>query len=268
MKRLVALVLMLAALLMTPASARASVPPGQPPDTTVVAPDPNATSTTALEPTTTTTTTQPPLIIEPESGAQLPAPSAQPSAPLVQIPTGCQTPPIASVVFVGRVVAKDRRVARYQIEAVRAGSIDGYALGDLIDVRYDDEVQYVDVANEYLVGAAPQGPDLALTSKVRPAEPLFGGNAVIGLTEKGTDCPTVEDPVRTLRVDGAEVDASIFQGLSSDKQSVVLAFAKPVMAVFAIVLALVLVRWLFTGILAAVRHAADGEPVRRGRHPW
>ena len=253
-----------------PSAARATIPPEQPPDTAVPATtvpgapiDPNATSTT-VDPASTTTL---PIIIEPESGAPVPAPSAQPSEPLVQTPNGCLGPPIASAVFVGRVVAKDTRVARYQIEAVRAGTVDGYALGDLIDVRYGNEVQYLRVGDQYLVGAAPQGPDRVLTSKVRPAEPLFGGNAVIGLTEKASDCPIIEDPVRTLQTDGTEIDAGMFQALSADKQGIVLSFVKPVIAVFAIVLGLVLIRWLFTAIFAAVRHAADGEPVHRSNRP-
>ena len=212
-------------------------------------------------------TTTVPGVLAPESGAPVPAPAAQPSEPLLQIPNGCLGPPVASAVFVGKVVAKDYRVARYHLEAVRAGSVDGYVLSNLIDVRYGNDVQYLKVGDEYLVGAAPQGSDRALTSKVQAAEPLFGGNAVIGLTEKASDCPVTEDPVRTLHTDGTEVDAGMFQALTRDKQGLLLAFGKPLIAVFAIVLGLVLIRWLFTAILAAVRRAADGEPVHRSSRP-
>ena len=266
MRRLLVSVALLGAVLWAPQAARATIPPEQPPDTTLPGAgtvDPNATSTT-VDPASTTTQ---PIIIEPDAGAPVPAPAAQLSEPLVQTPHGCLGPPIATAVFVGRVVAKDYRVARYHLEAVRAGTVDGYALGDLIDVRYGNEVQYLQVGDEYLVGAAPEGADRALSSKVRPAEPLFGGNAVIGLTEKASDCPIVEDPIRTLHPDGTEIDAGLLQALSNDKQGLFLAIAKPLIAVFAIVLGLVLIRWLFSAILAAVRHAADGEPTRRSSPP-
>lgn len=263
MRRLLGTVALLGAVLWAPRAALATLPPEQPPVAGVpsVVVDPTAPSTT-VDPASATTL---PIIIPPEAGAPVPAPSAQPSAALVQIPNGCLAPPVAAAVFVGRAVAKDYRVVRYQIEAVRAGTVDGYALGNLIDIRYGNEVQYLRVGDEYLVGAAPQ--DAVLTSKVLPAEPLFGGNAVIGLTEKASDCPVVEDSVRTLHPDGSEIDAGMFQALSKDKRGLVLAFAKPLIAVFAIVLGLVLIRWLFTAILAAVRHAANGDPVRRSSPP-
>jgi hypothetical protein len=181
------------------------------------------------------------------------------SAPLVPIPEGCPKPPMASVVFVGRVVAKDYRVARFQIEQVRAGSANGYQLGNLVDVRYDNDVEFLNTDDVYLVGAVPQGVDLALSSKVREAKPLLGGNAVVGLTEKSSECPKIEDPVRTFNVDGSEIGASIFKGLAKKKKDIALAFAKPILAVFAIVLVLVLIRWLLTAIVVAVRHLAEND---------
>jgi len=179
------------------------------------------------------------------------------STPLLVIPEGCQEPPVASVVFVGRVIAKDSRVARFQIEQVRAGTTDGYALGNLIDVRYNSDVEYLNTDEQYLVGAAPQGVDVALTSKVRAAQPLLGGNAVVGLTEKSSECPRVEDPVRTFHVDGSAIETSMFKGLSAKKERIVAAFAEPVLTALAIILGLVLLRWLVTAIALAVRRAAE-----------
>jgi hypothetical protein len=192
-------------------------------------------------------------------------PATTPSAPLIPIPQGCQASPVASAVFVGRIVAKDYRLARFQIEQVRAGSLGAYALGNLVDIRYGNDVQYLETNSEYLVGASPQGVDLGLTSKVRAAKPVFGGNAVVGLTEKSSQCPVVEDPVRTVHVDGSEVAASVLKGLSAEKKQIGLAFAKPILAVFAIVLLLVLIRWFFTAVFLAFRHAVEKEPspVRR-----
>ena len=181
------------------------------------------------------------------------------SAPLVPIPEGCQKPPVASVVFVGRVIAKDFRVARFQIDQVRAGSTAGYALGNLIDVRYGNDVEFLNTDEVYLVGAVPQGADLALSSKVREAKPVLGGNAVVGLTEKASECPTVEDPVRTFHPDGSAIDASMFKGLATKKKQIALAFVKPMLAVLGIVLGLVLIRWLLTAVAVAVRRAAEKD---------
>ena len=200
-----------------------------------------------------------PLASGDDQGAAVPAPSIAQSAPLLQIPTGCPTPSIASVVFVGRVVAKDYRVARFQIEQVRAGSPTGYVLGNLIDIRYGNDVQFLDLNHDYLVGAVPMGAELVLTSKVREDKPVLGGNAVIGLTEKAVACPVLEDPVRTFHVDGSEIDAGMLNGLTNDKRGIALAFAKPIGAVIVIVLALALIRWLFTGIFLAVRKTAAAE---------
>lgn len=208
------------------------------------------------------------------SGADVPAPpdgsattttTLAASAPLVPIPEGCQEPPVAAVVFVGRVIAKDYRVARFEVEQVRAGTTAGYALGNLIDVRYGSDVEFLNTDDEYLVGAVPQGVDLALTSKVREAKPLLGGNAVVGLTEKSSECPKLEDPVRTFHPDGSAIEASMFKGLSAKKKQIAFAFVKPMLAVLGIVVGLALIRWLFTAIALAVRHAAENDPVNVGR---
>ena len=193
----------------------------------------------------------------------VPAPAPPPSVPLLLIPRGCASPPVASVVFVGRVIAKDYRVARFQVEQVRAGTTAGYSLGNLIDIHYGTDVQFLGTNEDYLVGAVPEGTDLVLSSKVREAKPLLGGNAVIGLTEKALACPVIEDPVRTFHVDGSEIEASMFDGLAADKRGIALAFAKPLLVVVVGILCLALIRWLFTAIFVAVRRAAQDEPVRR-----
>jgi hypothetical protein len=235
-----------------PAAAGATVPPGDPGPTTTV-------------PSTAIPVNTAPGAVAPDSGAAVPAPVAQPSAPLIQIPQGCQQPPVASVVFVGTVVATVPGIARFRVRQIRAGEASAYMYGDLVDIAYDNETQYLDIDGDYLVGAVPAGLPLALSSKVRPATQLFGGSATIGLTEKGTECPRVDDPVRTLYVDGTEIETDMLAAFASKKKEIALAFVKPIAVVFAVVLALVLVRWLFTFIIAAFRQAAAPEPpaVRR-----
>jgi hypothetical protein len=205
------------------------------------------------------------VLVGPDTGGPVPVPEAAPSAPLLQIPNGCAAPPVASVVFVGTLVAKVPAIARYRVEQVRAGSANDNIVGNFVDIGYDDETKYLTENDRYLVGAVTSGAGGTLVSKVRESEPLFGGNAVIGLTEKSASCPAVEDPVRTLHIDGTEVEASMLSGFTSDKRGIALAFAKPLGAAFGIVLALVAIRWLFTLIFVAAGRAAHHEPGRGSR---
>lgn len=219
----------------------------------------------AAPPDDSATTTSTTIAVLPvEGGPVAPVPIGAPSAPLVAIPSGCPSPPVASVIFVGVVVAKVAGVARFQIEQIRAGEASSYIYGDLVDIHYDNETQYLTANHRYLVGAAPAGPDLSLWSKVRETNPLFGGNAVIGLTEKSTECPPLEDPVRTLNIDGTEVDNGILMGLSSEKKEIALAVLTPLAVAFGIVLLLVTVRWILTGFFLTARHAVGGPRQRIG----
>jgi hypothetical protein len=242
-KWLAACAVSLAASLAAPMATRAEVPPTDGTETTV--PD----------------STLPP--VAPESGGPAPAPPVGASAPLIAIPSGCTSPPVVSVVFVGTLVAKVTDIARYRVEQIRAGNADGYIVGNLVDIHYDNETQYLSVNDRYLVGAVPLGPDLVLSSKVRESKALFGGNAVIGLTEKNLECPKIEDPVRTMHLDGTPIDNGVLKGLTAEKKQIVMAFVIPAAAAFGIVLVLVLIRWLFTLIFVTVRHAAEGGPAPR-----
>ena len=181
------------------------------------------------------------------------------SGPLVAIPSGCAAPRSATVVFVGSMVAKDARTARFRVEQVRAGSAESYAANGLIDVRFDDDVRFLSADQRYLVGAAPLDGSLVLASKVRDSKPLFGGNAVIGVNDKTLECPTVDDPIRALHVDGSEIDSGVLNGLGGAKRQIVMAVAVPVFWAFVVVIVLVLFRWLLAAMLVVVRRAAAGE---------
>ena len=73
--------------------------------------------------------------------------------PLVPVPSACTAPPQPEIVFVGTLVERDFRTGRFEIEQVRAGSEDPFAVGGLIDVRYGLDVEYLDIGTEYLVSA-------------------------------------------------------------------------------------------------------------------
>lgn len=212
-----------------------------------------------VPPDTSTPDTSPPITIAPRD----PLAGLVSAAPLVPVPEGCAVPPTAAVVFVGRLVATDARTGRFRIEHIRAGTADPFRVGGLVDVRYGKDVDLLRVDEEYLVGAAVDPATQQLASKVRATEPLLGGNAIIGLTEKAGDCPRLEDPVRTFHPDGSEIEAGVLQGLSSDTRNIALAFVKPVVAALAIVLGLVLVRWLITAYALGIRKISENPEFGR-----
>lgn len=134
-----------------------------------------------------------------------------PVLPLVPVPIGCAAPRMPHIVFVGEVVERDYRTVRFEIERIRSGRSDPFALGDLIDVRFGLDAQYLDDGESYLVGAVVD-PDLGLlVSRVSDPIENFGGDEVIGVSETDVTCPAFEDPMRTLRLDGTPVETSVIK---------------------------------------------------------
>lgn len=169
------------------------------------------------------------------------------------VPPGCPLPPVATAVFVGEVVASDVRTARFRVEQVRAGSLEGFEVGGLVDVDYEDEVRFLDTGGTYLVGVAPYGSGVRLESRVREPAPLFGGNQVAGLDDVATDCPRIEDPVRTLMPDGTPVESGVIAPMLESRADLVRALVLPAV-------------WVFVGlvVLAAVKNLlwASGREFR------
>ena len=193
---------------------------------------------------------------------------------LISIPPGCVVPGAADVVFVGTAVAKDFEKVRFEIIQLRAGSASGYAIDGLIDVLYLEDAKFLDVDEEYLVGARFD-PELGgLFSNVRAPEPLFGGNDVIGLNDTDVECPVIDDPVRTLQPNGESVDSGVVTPLFRDKRLLLATLGVPVAIAFAVVIGLVLLRnvWglVIKGIFelgrAAVTPAPDHTSVRVREH--
>ena len=120
------------------------------------------------------------------------APGALPPAlgPLVVVPTGCAVPAPATADFVGRLAYTDvpPTTARFRLERVLAGSLDGFLSGRLIDVHYGDETHFLTIGSRYIVGVAVSASTGVLVSTVREAAPLFGGDAVIGANDSDVDC--------------------------------------------------------------------------------
>ena len=139
--------------------------------------------------------------------APVPEPSsdrvtAQPG--LLDVPVGCAVPDPADVAFIGTAVAKDFEKVRYEIVQLRAGSISGYSIDGLVDVLYLDDAKFVDLDENYLVGARFDPDFGALFSTIRPDEPLFGGIPMSNVRLSTTLCArcTLTAPV-SIRVSSA-----------------------------------------------------------------
>jgi len=194
---------------------------------------------------------------------QTPPPIANPivaSSPLVVVPTGCFAPPQPVAVFVGTLAASDATTGRFAVEQIRAGSLDGYAVDTIVDVRYDDDVRFLHTGEQYLVGAMPDAVTGVLRSKVRTPAPLFGGDAVIGLNDTDVTCPKVEDGVRTLLANGRDVDTGVLAPLKTAKKSVAKAFLKPMAIAFGILVLLASIKLLMFAMVRAARERPEEAP--------
>lgn len=219
---------------------------------------------TTVPPTTVPPAEGPPtastLAVDPANGL----PAAQ--GPLAVLPAGCVAPAPPIAVFEGVITDAVATTARFRITRLLAGSLQGYQFGDVVDVRYGDETRFLDVGGIYVVGAGSAATDGALVSTVREAAPLFGGDAVVGLNDNDVDCPTLDDPVRTLLPSGQSVDTGVLAPLRGNSKSLLGAVLRPVGIALLVLLALVLVKHLLFATGRALRDLGAGAPVERGRH--
>ena len=184
------------------------------------------------------------------------------SGPLVIVPAGCAAPPAPVAVFVGTLAAADANTGRFAVQQIRAGSLDGYAVNTIVDVRFDDDIRFLRVGQQYLVGAIPDPITSVLQSKVRLPAPLFGGDAVIGVNDTDVHCPRVEDGVKTLLVDGTEVDTGVLAPLKTAKRSLVKAILKPLGVAIAVLVLLASIKLLIFAMVRAAREwDLDSSPV-------
>ncbi len=93
-------------------------------------------------------------------------------------------------------------------------------------------------------------------------------------TTARSTCPTVDDPIRTLRVDGTDVDSGVMSLLFDDRRVLLATIAVPAAIAFAALIVLVLLR-MFVGLAtkgvfqlgrAAVTPVPDHRAVRVRRH--
>jgi hypothetical protein len=217
----------------------------------------------------------PPATLPPEFPPPPPEPAVQTDS-LIPVPVGCPAPDPAAVVFTGTMIGKDdvTDVVRFRIDQLRAGSAEPWAVSGLIDVRYGPDYRFLDEDQQYLVGAGLDPVYGVLSSTVRPPEPVFGGNDVVGVDDLAVDCPDLDDPIRTLHVDGTSVDSGVLSLMTEDRRLLLATIAVPTAIVFAVLLALVVLRVFgalaFRGMFqlgrAAVTPVPDHRAVRRRAH--
>ncbi|CAN5690031.1 hypothetical protein BH18ACT2_BH18ACT2_19650 [soil metagenome] len=164
------------------------------------------------------------------------------------IPQGCAAPELADVVFLGTVADADFQTVRYRIDQIRAGDLQPFAIGGLVDVRYGEDARFLSAGTQYLIGADATRDSTGLVSKVRVTEPLFAGDDVIGVSESELVCPQLDDPVRTLDSDGTAVDAGVLSPLADAKGDVLRSLLIPLAVALAAVFVLATVRWILTGV--------------------
>ena len=204
-----------------------------------------------------------------------PQPGAQPEW-LIPVPVGCPAPTQADAVFTATMIGKDdvTQVVRFEIDQLRAGSAAPWEISGLIDVRYGPDYRFLVNGEQYLVGVGLDPTYGLPASTVRPPEPTFGGNDVVGVDDIAVDCPALDDPIRTLQVDGTSVDSGVLSLMTEDRRLLLATLAVPAAIVLVVLLGLVVLRAFgavaFRGIFqfgrAAVTPVPDHRAVRVRTH--
>ena len=183
-------------------------------ETTVPPADPAAAADPAADPAATVATTTPPTTIGATTTTVRPA--------------TCDALPPVVAQFVGTVTATGPDSVQYRVDEMRSGATDATS----VQVLYVRDARFLKDGHRYLVTASLDTDTKLLVSKIR--------------TKRGEDprC-TAKDPIYTREADGSIVDTGVFAGLKGRNRDLLLAFLKPLGAVLAVLLALVLVKYIF-----------------------
>ena len=184
------------------------------------------------------------------------------ATPTNTVPASCVIPAPVRATFVGTIIAADPRTARFRIDQMRGGTLEGYEATGLVDVLYEEDVRFLALGDDYIVAVGVNTETGALYSKVRDPEPLFGGSQIIGMDNSDADCPEIEDAVRTLTIDGAPVESGVLAPLSNARGRLARAILLPFVWVFGGLLGVATLRALAVTVWRSGRRAWDGEPRR------
>ena len=176
------------------------------------------------------------------------------------VPEGCTVPALPDVVFAGTVVDADFQTARYRIDQVRAGDIEPFAYGGLVDVRYGTDTKFLERGTQYVIGGSVDPSTGVLSSRVREDRAAVRRRRRDRRRRERRDLPAARGPVRTLNTDGTSVDASVLGPFTEAKGDLLRAILLPLGVAFAIVFGLVTLRWIITGVgkgVGSVAHTAS-----------
>lgn len=190
-------------------------------------------------------------------------------APTTTIPEGCIVPTPVQATFVGSVTESDRRTARFSVDQMRGGSLEGYASRGLVDIDFAEDVRFLEVGELYIVAAGIDQASGRLYSKVRDPEPLLGSSQVIGLNT-GAACPEREDAVRTLTMQGRAVDSGVLTPLREARPRLIRSVTLPLVWALGILVALATIKAFAVALLEASHRAWNGQSVisRQSRRRW
>lgn len=173
------------------------------------------------------------------------------------VPASCTTPPTLRAVFVGEVTNIEANFVLYEVASERYGTVVDLLRNGVLTVRYPiDDVKYLDVGERFLVGAvaAPsgiRGDTPVLESKVQVPPDMFGGDAVAAVQRES--CPDYEDPVRTLQVNGDDINTGILRPLTSDRTGLLRVALVPLGVGLGLLFLLAATRFLITGAMRGMR---------------
>lgn len=208
-------------------------------------------------------------VISPAGGtsAGAPAPTTSLGA-LVVSPPGCVAPQPALAVFRARLINLDDppTTAEFRVQSMLAGSLDGYSQSGRVLVVYGQEASFLEIGTRYIVGVHADLDTGRLTSAILQPEPLFGGDAVIGLNDIDLECPRVEDPIKTLLADGSSVDSGVLTPLKGSGPQVLDALVQPLALAVLLLIALVLVKDMIKAMGRSLRETTGPVQVARLRH--
>lgn len=187
--------------------------------------------------------------------------------PTSTIPAGCVVPTPVQATFVGELLESDRRTARFSVEQMRGGSLEGYTSRNLVDIDYAEDVRFLELGDRYIVAAGIDQASGRLFSKVRDPEPLLGSSQVIGLNT-GAACPEIEDAIRTLTMQGRAVDSGVLTPLREARSRMIRAVVLPLVWALGILVALATLKALGSSLLELSHRIWNGQPAISRRRRW
>jgi hypothetical protein len=198
----------------------------------------------------------------PDTAATAPPAPGATTVPPTTIPAGCTAAPAATAQFVGKVLSGTDTLVTFSVTQLRAGALP--ATDVTVDYGANDDRRFLESGHSYLVVASTDPESQRLVSKVRRPR------------EEPTACAPF-DPIYTRHADGTAIDSSLLAGMQGKWGEVGMAFLIPTAVVFAVLIALVILKHsvLLTG--RGVRYARDrhrsrssppgGRPPRAGGPP-